>query len=374
MFLGPNVRGPEDDRLALELSIEQALLADAAGFAAVYLGEQHYNDYEPYSDPLVMAAHLAPQLTQAYLGTSMIPLPRHHPLALVERINLLDQLSAGRCIIGMSSGRPVPDPSFPVPFPEGGAAQLFEEKLQVMLAAWVHRRADGPLAFETSTERGSMPNRMMPTNYRRGTPLWAIGTNTASKVHASGVLGRKIHTAGLDAAGTAKLMGVYRDGMTEGGIAAETVEENLDWFLHTKVVFVGETDEEAAEAAAPMLIGRSLPPWIFTPPEQQGLQLVDLLRVDPGPMASAMGQPESLAAFIQKTSIVGSPATVAARLQAFEDAGVRHSHIRFVFGSLADPDLFRRSLRLFIDEVMPQLRTQTMPALRADQVADHSGS
>ena len=118
MFLGPNVSGPADDTRAIELGVEQALAADVAGFAAIYLGEQHFNDYEPYSNPIVMAGYLAGQLPQAYdVGTSMIPLPRHHPLSLVERINLLDQLTRGRCIIGMSSGRPGPDPAMPITTP-----------------------------------------------------------------------------------------------------------------------------------------------------------------------------------------------------------------------------------------------------------------
>jgi alkanesulfonate monooxygenase SsuD/methylene tetrahydromethanopterin reductase-like flavin-dependent oxidoreductase (luciferase family) len=368
MFLGPNVSGPDDDRLAIELGIEQALKADEAGFAAIYLGEQHFNNYEPYSNPIVMAAYLAGRLKQAYLGTSMIPLPKHHPLMLVERINLLDQLTAGRCIIGMSSGLPIPDKAFPVRFPEGGAAQLFEEKLQVMLAAWAHRPGDGPMPFATSTESGVMPNRMMPYPYRAGHPLFAVGTSTESKIRAAGVAGRKVHTAGFDAAGGAALLGVYREGMEEGGIAPEVVEENLDWFIHTKVVFVGQTDDEATTTAQPLLLDRALPPWIFTPPEQEGMTLGELLDADPGPMASGMGKPESLAAFVQRAAIVGSPETVAAKLQQFDDVGLRHMHTRFVFGSLADVDPFRRSLDLFIDEVMPRLNVRSMPPLTPDQI------
>jgi alkanesulfonate monooxygenase SsuD/methylene tetrahydromethanopterin reductase-like flavin-dependent oxidoreductase (luciferase family) len=368
MFLGPNVSGPDEDRVAIELGIEQALKADAAGFAAIYLGEQHFNNYEPYSNPIVMAAHLSSRLVQAYLGTSMIPLPRHHPLSLVERINLLDQLTAGRCIIGLSSGLPMPDKAFPVEFPPGGPAQLFDEKLRVMLAAWAHRPADGPMPFATSTERGVMPNRMMPYPYRAGHPLFAIGTSTEAKVRAAGVAGRKVHTAGFDVAGAAALLGVYREGLDEGGIAPDLVQENLDWFLHTKAVFVGDTDEEAAAVAEPLLLNRALPPWIFTPAEQVGMSLGQLLRADPGPMAAAMGRPESLAAFVQRAAIVGSPETVAAKLVEFEDAGLRHMHTRFVFGSLADVDPFRRSLDLFIHEVMPRLDIRSMPPLRPDEV------
>ena len=93
-----------------------------------------------------------------------------------------------------------------------------------------------------------------------------------------------------------------------------------------------------------------------------------LLRCDPGPMATAMGKPESLAAFVQRSAIVGNPETVAAKLREFEDAGLRHIHLRFVFGSLADVEPFRRSLALFIEGVLPLVKVQTMPALRAEQV------
>jgi alkanesulfonate monooxygenase SsuD/methylene tetrahydromethanopterin reductase-like flavin-dependent oxidoreductase (luciferase family) len=358
LFLGPNVSGPADDRRALDLCIEQALVADQAGFAAVYCGEQHFNNYEPYSNPIVMAAYLAPQLRQAYLGTSMIPLVLHNPLRLVERINLLDQLTRGRCIIG----------AFPVTMPAGGPAQLFDEKLGVMLAAWAHEPGDGPLAFKTSTEEGVMEGRMMPIAYRSGHPLFAIGTSTELKIRTAGLAGQMVHVAGTDVAGTARLVDIYRTAMEDGGCTAETVATNLSWFIHTKVIYVADTDEAAIAEAEPLLLPRSLPPFIKIPPEQQAMGLGELLSCDPGPMAPHMGMPESLAAFLQRTSIVGSPESVAAELQKFEAAGLEHVHARFAFGSLADIGPFQRSLDLFASEVMPLLGATAMPPLRQEEI------
>jgi alkanesulfonate monooxygenase SsuD/methylene tetrahydromethanopterin reductase-like flavin-dependent oxidoreductase (luciferase family) len=369
LFLGPNVSGPADDHRAIDLCIEQALTADAAGFAAIYCGEQHFNDYEPYSNPIVMAGYLAGQITQAYLGTSMIPLPQHHPLDLVERINLLDQLTRGRCIIGMSSGRPMPDLAFPVAMPEGGRAQLFDEKLDVMLGAWAHQPGDGPFKFRTSVEEGVVNGRIMPTAYRAGHPLFAIGTNTPAKVRAAGRAGHKVHIAGLGLEGSRDLVIAYREAMEEAALAPELIASNLSWFIHSKLVYVAETEEQAMAEAEPLLRPRRLPPFIQVPPEQERMGLAELLTCDPGPVAPQMGMPQSLAAFLQQTSIVGSPDSVAAQLRTFDQGGLEHMHIRFAFGPLDDLAPFRRSLDLFIREVMPRLDLTPMPPLHDHEVA-----
>jgi alkanesulfonate monooxygenase SsuD/methylene tetrahydromethanopterin reductase-like flavin-dependent oxidoreductase (luciferase family) len=91
-------------------------------------------------------------------------------------------------------------------------------------------------------------------------------------------------------------------------------------------------------------------------------------------LSSQMGAPESLAAFVQRTSVVGSPETVAAQLGTFAVAGLEHVHARFAFGSLDDLGPFRRSLDLFVSEVMPRIDAQPMPALAPDEIAGHEPS
>jgi alkanesulfonate monooxygenase SsuD/methylene tetrahydromethanopterin reductase-like flavin-dependent oxidoreductase (luciferase family) len=370
LFLGPGVRGPHEDRLAITLGIEQAMAADAAGFAAVYVGEQHFNNYEPYADGLTMAAFLAGRLQHAYLGTSVVPLVLHHPLFLVERANLLDQLTAGRFILGMSGGRPR----------EGKAwhkhdlapeqrSRLFDQKLEVMLRAWAHRAGDPPLEFATDDEHGVMEGRMMPTSYRRPHPLYAIGTNTAAKVAEAGRRGQKVHLGPFDPDGAARMAALYRAGMQEAGHPAELVEDNLRWLIHTKLVLVAETDDEAWDIAERVFTGPMvMAPWVRRDPGQDGWSLRKIYRADPGAFAPAMGAPESQTAFLRRTMIVGSPSTVAADLGAYRAAGLPHLHARFIFGALDDPDVFRRSFGLFVDEVMPRLGVDPIPGPSGDQV------
>src|SRR5690349_19300360 len=105
IFLGPFARGPAEDRPLIDLCLEQAVAAAEAGFCMVTFGEQHFNNYEPYCNPYMMGARLAPFMKDCWFGTTITPLPLHHPLRLAEQISLLDLLMRGRLVVGMSAGR-----------------------------------------------------------------------------------------------------------------------------------------------------------------------------------------------------------------------------------------------------------------------------
>jgi hypothetical protein len=62
------------------------------------------------------------------------------------------------------------------------------------------------------------------------------------------------------------------------------------------------------------------------------------------------------------------PSTVAADLAAYRAAGLPYLHARFIFGALDDPDVFRRSFGLFVDEVIPRLGVDPIPGSTGDQV------
>src|SRR4030095_5054135 len=112
IFLGPFSRGPFDDHAVIDLCLEQAIEAAEVGFAMVTFGEHAFNTYEPYCNPFLMGARLAPQLGDAYFGTSIVPLTFHQPLRVVEDGNVLDYLTRGRFILAMSAGRVGFSPDF----------------------------------------------------------------------------------------------------------------------------------------------------------------------------------------------------------------------------------------------------------------------
>jgi alkanesulfonate monooxygenase SsuD/methylene tetrahydromethanopterin reductase-like flavin-dependent oxidoreductase (luciferase family) len=370
LFLGQMVSDPAHDTRAIDLGIEQAAYADDHGFAAVYAGEQHFNNYEPYADGFMMTSYLAGILKTAYVGLSVVPLIIHHPLFIAERINLLDQLTKGRSIVGMSAGRPH----------EGGTwhkagidpvtrQRLFDAKLDVLERAWAHEPGDPPLEFDTGDEHGVMTGRLMPRSYRRGRPLFAVGTNTPSKVADAGRAGRLVHFGPFALEPLADIAALYRRSLAEGGADQEAIEEAMRWAIYTKMVLVADTDEEAWRLLEDAMAGPlQAPPWVTRRPGEESMSVRELAAQDPGPLAPAMGMPESMAAFIKRSMIVGSPESVARQVAEYGQAGLPHMHVRFAFGSEADPAVYRRSLELFATEVMPRVGAETIPGPSADDI------
>jgi alkanesulfonate monooxygenase SsuD/methylene tetrahydromethanopterin reductase-like flavin-dependent oxidoreductase (luciferase family) len=369
MFLGPRVFTPAADMVTIDASVEQALEADEAGFAAIYVGEQHHNDYEPYSDPFTMGGYLAAQLKHAWIGTSVVPLVLNHPLRLIERMNLLDLLMRGRVMYGISSGQPNNGTAFGI-HEMGGPyrAKLFDQRLDLLLQAWAHRPTDGALEFATEAEQGTLEGRVMPYSYRVPHPLFAVATNTEAKVAQAGAHGYHVHLGPTDLEGVKRLADVYRDGLRTGGADDATIEARMRWFIHTKWIIVAETDDEAWDSAQQQF-GMALHflPWLTKDERYEGKSLRELHDMEPGPFAPSFGMPESPAAWTQRCHIVGSPQTVATELQAYEQAGVPHIHGRWLLSN-AGIEAGRRSFRLFADEVMPRVGVDRMPALEADEI------
>jgi alkanesulfonate monooxygenase SsuD/methylene tetrahydromethanopterin reductase-like flavin-dependent oxidoreductase (luciferase family) len=369
MFLGPRVFAPDADMVTIDASVEQALEADEAGFATIYVGEQHHNDYEPYSDPFTIGGYLAAQLKQAWIGTSVVPLVLNHPLRLIERMNLLDLLMRGRVMYGLSSGQPNNGTAFGIH--EMGSqyrATLFDQRLDLLLKAWAHRPTDGALPFATDAEQGTLEGRVMPYSYRVPHPLFAIATNTESKVAQAGARGFHVHLGPTDLEAVTHLAGVYRERLRSGGLDGAAIEERMRWFIHTKWIIVAETDDEAWELAQQQF-GMALHflPWLTKDERYAGKSIRELHHMDPGPFAPSFGMPESPAAWTQRCQVIGSPQTVAAKLQAYERAGVPHIHGRWIMSN-AGIEMGRRSFRLFVDEVMPRIGVDRMPPLEADEI------
>ncbi len=88
---------PAEDERILQAAIEQSLLAGELGFNPWYT-EHHFRG-PWHSAPIQFAAYIAPQLPpERRLGFGVLSVPYHHPVRLVEQMNLLDQLTSGtRC-------------------------------------------------------------------------------------------------------------------------------------------------------------------------------------------------------------------------------------------------------------------------------------
>lgn len=80
-------------------------LADTLGFDYYWFSEHHaFVHYGHLPWPLLFALHLASQTERIQLGTAIICLNLHHPLAIAEQAAVADHLMKGRLAPGFGSG------------------------------------------------------------------------------------------------------------------------------------------------------------------------------------------------------------------------------------------------------------------------------
>jgi luciferase-type oxidoreductase len=111
--------------------------AERAGFASVWvrdvpLADPSFGDAGQVFDPWVYLGHLAAVTDSITLGTASIVVPLRHPLDVAKAAASIDQLTAGRLLLGVATGdRPVEFPAYGID-PET-RAERFREAL-----AYVH--------------------------------------------------------------------------------------------------------------------------------------------------------------------------------------------------------------------------------------------
>ena len=367
VFLGPFSFGPKQDLPNIELCLSQAAAAAEAGFAMVTFGEQHYNNYEPYCNPFLMAARLAPDLGDTWFGTTIVPLVFHHPFRLAEDSSVVDLLLRGRFVLGMSAGRVGFSPDFEnFGVDPARRQEVFDSKLDLLRRAFAHQPGDDPIVMDTEWDKGALNGRLMPVSYRAGGPLLAVGTNTDAKIVSAAQDGLSVFLGPCPQPDAARKFQLIRDTLVAGGRDADEVDATVARSLVTRHVIVGKTEDEAWERAEAMAGAN---PMMDRSVDTRSLQ--ELSTVDLSAPGATTDPANRNAVWVQSWIIAGDPDSVTRQLRAYDDAGVAQLLTRFTVGAY-NPEQINASFELFVDEVMPQLDAERFPALRPDEIrAEH---
>ena len=354
LYLTPQVESAEEEAPSINAITEQAVRGDEAGFAILYLTEHHFDNYNAYCDPFLMGAHLSSQIKQAWLGYSVVLLPLHHPLRMVENFNTIDQLTQGRCIFGLGSaggglimtdglGRTRPEAS----------REASEQVIQTMLEAWNYDAGGSALQIGTAYDTGCLERPITPSAYRRPRPLLARGTNDSATVEKCGRLGWPVMYGRGDVDVAEKFVNRYTDALHQGHHPSDLVDYCKQWMAVTKLIYVGETEEAAERDGMAML-----EPYI----NQVGfLRVPPVQKKVPLPFATEriyFGY--SRDDILRNIALIGSPDTVAAKLADFAAVGMNHIRCWFIFGAHCDFPKAQRSFDLFVSEVMPRLNPESI--------------
>ena len=114
--------------------VRQAQVAERLGYQSIWLPENHFGE-NALPDPLMLLATVAGGTQTIQLGTTSYLLTLRNPLQAAEQVAVLDQLSAGRVILGVGRGY-APDMlrAFHVPAKE--KRRIFAWTLELMRKAW----------------------------------------------------------------------------------------------------------------------------------------------------------------------------------------------------------------------------------------------
>ena len=371
VFLNARAVDPKDDRQNMLWLIDHAKTAHAAGFEAVFLPDHHFTGYMPIaSDPFIFAAYLAPQLPGMHFGFSVTSIPLHSPVRFVERVNILDQLTEGRLLVGVGSGTtPEEMIGFGVNYKDAGA--ITEENLSIAERLWAKRMGDAPVAYESGPYKGEVLQRIAPAAYTPGhARLMSVAMKPASAKRAAengwpafipaftppNIGGREPLTH------VTKYFNIYRDMLQAAGHAPERTADALSWTTHTyQCVHLAETDEQARDELMQILEAY-----------QQAVEREKAFndKAEEGEANRKTDRtPNALSEdWIATWCLHGSPKTVREHLEPYAQLGIGN----ILCGTTTGP-LTEQRLR-WADQTVDLLSREVMPAFRTPRPGESAAA
>lgn len=360
IFLTPRSMSRADDHAIFEDTAKFVIDCEDKGFDAVFCPDHHFTGYAPMgADPFMFHAYLAGQLKRMYFGFSVMTLGLHHPVRFVERINMLDQLTKGRVLLGMGRGTtPEEAIGFGIPFQE--SADRLEENFNIALELWNRKEGDPPTVFETPGYKGTVVQRIVPEPYRKPHPMMMTVAGRPSSIERAAQHGLSAFipdfmgprpAAGHPTEMFGNAMKAYRTALEAAGHPDALVAECLGWTTHTyQCVHVAETDKQARAELDEILesyqsaIDREKP---FNKLAEQ------ICGLDLPPPPDARSD-----AWINSWCLWGSPAKVTEELSRYAAHGVGNILCSFTNGPATKRrwELAEQSRDLFAREVMPQFQ------------------
>src|SRR5919106_6134041 len=151
----PNTMAHETDR---RLMLDWARVADEAGFYVLAtIDKPNYDSWDPLATP----AGVAGVTERARLATTILQLPPRNEVLVAKQAAVIDRLSAGRLVLGLSQGGREDDfEVFGVPFE--GRSQRFEAQVDRIREIWTEAR-------RSSRDRGVLGPAPVQ---EPGPPIW----------------------------------------------------------------------------------------------------------------------------------------------------------------------------------------------------------
>ena len=181
-YLLPTREQIMEGRTSTNPIVDLAKRAESSGLDSVWVGDSIIA--KPRHEPLTLLAAVAAHTHSIRIGTAVLLAVLRNPVLLAHQLATLDQISAGRLILGVGTGSDVPSiraefAAVGVPFERRGARLL--ETMQLCRALWTGNPVDWDGSW---TLRGAVVG---PTPHSsNGPPIWA-GGNVEAVLKRTGI-------------------------------------------------------------------------------------------------------------------------------------------------------------------------------------------
>jgi alkanesulfonate monooxygenase SsuD/methylene tetrahydromethanopterin reductase-like flavin-dependent oxidoreductase (luciferase family) len=148
--------------------LEQAVLAEQSGWDGVFVWEAAYG-----VDAWSLLSAMAARTSRVRLGTMLTPLPWRRPWKVASQVATLDQLSAGRAVLGIGVG--AVDAGLPATGEATGLrerAEMMDEGIDLIRTLWSGGKTFTGKHYRYSIDRDDLSEAVHPVQER--IPIWVV--------------------------------------------------------------------------------------------------------------------------------------------------------------------------------------------------------
>ncbi|RLA48783.1 MAG: hypothetical protein DRQ97_02885 [Gammaproteobacteria bacterium] len=333
-------RNPDFNRVPwaefYESEMELAVSAEGLSYDHVWLSEHHFVDDGYAPSLLPIAAAIAARTTTIRIGTYVLLLPLHNPVRVAEDVATVDIISNGRFDLGLGLGyRPGEFTGMGIPTQERGPR--FQEALPLVqqLLSGEKVTLDGRFTQVHDIE-------IIPPPIQRNFPIW-VGARNDKQLDRAARLG--CHMASIGAPGHAEK---YVEALNRHGRKEE--DHSIALLL---TCYVADSNEQAWKDCAQPLhhVVSEYQAWA----EESGDQTGDGAATMAVPSPKEIEEDQACSIF-GRAAVIGDTETVIEGLRkCYEETRITHFVLIMALPG-AHPDQTRKSMELFSEYVMPEVR------------------
>lgn len=341
----PAYHDPQLSVQSYQDGLTECEFAEAMGFEWISFSEHHYSGRIATGNPAVMAAAVAERCKKVKLAMLGPLLPLNNPVRIAEEMGMLDNISAGRLIMGFLRGTPNEDQVYGVN-PAEGRERLFEG-MDLILKALTEPQ---PFSWEGRYYQFRTVS-VWPRPVQQPLPPAIMATRSDDTVKYAADNGLGLGVSFVPVEQMERITDKYFTWCRQAGW-----EPQPDQVVYRGSIYVAETDRAARAWLSGLEGGAPRRAIALEPNVSRVVQAArageefDLRRVLAGsPQGDVVGRSLGI-------NFLGSPDTIANQMKAFHDrCGVGVMDLFFQQPGLTHQEVMGE-IELFGKEVLPRIK------------------